>query len=152
MRLCIGDLAEIIGGQLVLASLPPLAGPYEPVRRIVVESREVRAGDVYWGLTAPGYDGSHLAEDALLRGAFGVVVSGRHIEPWAGRFSILVPDANQALVELAQCLPRGRRPSCAARERPLTSTQLVQRMLAGDAVTLQNILTRLSENAGQFVA
>jgi len=151
MRLCIGDLAEIIGGHLVLASLPPLAGPYEPVRRIVVESREVRSGDVYWDL-------QHLAmtvrtcEDALLRGAFGVVVSGRHIEPWAGRFSILVPDANRALVELAQCLPRVRRLSSAAKERPWTSTQLVQRMLAGDAVTLQNILTRLTENAGQFVA
>ena len=157
MNLCIGDLAEIIGGQLVLASLPPLAGPYEPVRRIVVESREVRSGDVYWGLAAPGYDGSHLAEDALLRGAFGVVVSGRHIEPWAGRFSILVPDANRALVELGRCLPRGRSHSRAGqdrllKDRLLTSTQLVQRMLAGDPVTLQSILTRLAENAGQFVA
>jgi UDP-N-acetylmuramyl pentapeptide synthase len=152
MKLCIGDLAEIIGGQLVLASLPPLAGPYEPVRRIVVESREIRAGDVYWGLTAPGYDGSHLAEDALLRGAFGVVTSGRRIEPWAGRFSILVPDANRALAELAQCLPQGRRRSRIARDRVSTSTQLVQRMLAGEPVTLPSILARLSENAGQFVA
>lgn len=152
MNLCIGDLAEIIGGHLLLGSLPPLAGPYEPVRRVVVESREVGPGDVYWGLTTPGYDGSHLAEDALLRGALGVIVSGRHVEPWAGRFTILVPDANRALIELAQCLPARRSRSRIAGEHAPTSTQLVQRLLAGERVALQRILARLAENASQYVA
>jgi UDP-N-acetylmuramyl pentapeptide synthase len=102
--LLIGDLAAIVGGELRFGSLPPLAGTAEPIRRIVLDHREVEPGDVFWAITAPRYVGARRAEAAFLRGALGVVVSGRHVEPWAGRFSLRVLDANAALLQLNQVL------------------------------------------------
>ena len=151
MKLCIGDLAEIIGGQLVLASLPPLAGPYEPVRRIVVESREVRPGTCIgalppqamtvrtWPRTPICAERSGLSSVAAIssRGpadsAFWFPTRIRH---WSNLLS-----ACRAAGELQ------RRKGTAVDKHTTGAADA-----GGDAVTLENILTRLSENAGQFVA
>jgi UDP-N-acetylmuramyl pentapeptide synthase len=152
MKLSIGELAKAVHGSLSLGSLPPLAGPFEPVRRIVVESRLAKPGDVYWGLIVPGLDGALLAEDAYLRGAFGVVVSGRHVEPWAGRFSIQVQDANLALAELA-AERLDRKPHGPLKNTDnADSTDLVQAMLAGYSVNLEMVLDRLSRSLTSYVA
>jgi UDP-N-acetylmuramyl pentapeptide synthase len=143
MQLSVGELTSVIGGKLCLGALPPLAGEYEPVRRIVVECQEVAPGDVYWGLVRRGFDGSRLADTAFMRGALGVVVGGRHVEPWAGRFSIAVPDANTALEQLARCL---RARDCGSNRRcqpSRTSTQVVQDWLEGQPIDLEAVLERL---------
>jgi UDP-N-acetylmuramyl pentapeptide synthase len=143
MQLSIGELASVVGGQLCLGALPPLAGEYEPVRRIVVECQEVAPGDVYWGLVRPGFDGSRLADTAFMRGALGVVVGGRHVEPWAGRFSIVVPDANGALKQLAQCLRAGECVPNRGYPPSRTSTQIVQDWFAGQPIDLDAVLELL---------
>lgn len=100
--LTIRELAETIGGRLSLGSMPPLGGDLDPVGRIATDSRQVQAGELFWGLKGRRSDGSRFAEEAFLRGAKGVVVSGRHVEPWAGTFSIEVEDSAWALWQLAR--------------------------------------------------
>lgn len=104
--LCIRDLARITRGELRLGAMPPLGGDLDPVGRIVIDSRQVVPGDVFWGLIGRFHDGSNFAEEAFARGASGVVVAGRHIEPWAGKFSLQVEDANWALWQLARAVRR----------------------------------------------
>jgi UDP-N-acetylmuramyl pentapeptide synthase len=152
MNLCIGELAELVGGTLTYGSLPPLAGPYEPVNRIVVDSREAQPGDVYWALLGVGYDGGRLAEDAYLHGALGVVASSRHVEPWGGKFSLHVSDANAALIDLAThqlVRPARRRRAMGSRDG---TTHLVRALLAGQPVRLDSVIERLSERTASFVA
>lgn len=95
--LSVKELATIIGGRLRLGKLPPLGGEYEPVGRVATNGRQVRIGETYWGINEAGFQGADFAEMAYSRGALGVVVSGRRVEPWAGRFSIQVDDADAAL-------------------------------------------------------
>ena len=97
---CIRDIVDIVGGQLRLGRLPPLDGDFLPVDRIVTNSRHVRPGDLFWAATVAGTHGANFAELAFSRGAAGVVISGRHVEPWAGKFCVQVEDADQALLQL----------------------------------------------------
>ena len=101
-NLSIGELAEIVGGRLRLGSMPPLGGEIEPVGRLAVDSGALRPGEVFWALPQPGQDAACSAQEALARGAAGVVVAGRRVEPWAGTFSIEVDDAKWALWQLAR--------------------------------------------------
>ena len=55
----------------------------------------------FWALRGPRFDGSCFAEDALVRGASGVVTE-RDVEPWAGRWSLRVSDGLQSLWSLAR--------------------------------------------------
>ena len=45
-NLCISELSEITEGSVTLGAMPPLAGLFEPIGRIVVDVREVRSRDV----------------------------------------------------------------------------------------------------------
>jgi UDP-N-acetylmuramoyl-tripeptide--D-alanyl-D-alanine ligase len=101
MQLSIGELCELLGGQLRLGSMPPRDGHLTPLGRIIADSRQVNAGDVFWGLRGERTDGAHYAEEAYTRGATGVVTSGRWVAPWAGRWSLEVADANAALASFA---------------------------------------------------
>ncbi len=98
-QFCLRDLVEITGGKLLLGSLPPVGGLLEPIGRVVADSRRIREGDLFWGLVGQHANGSHYAEHAFARGAIGAVVSGRKLEPWAGKFSIEVEDGESALRE-----------------------------------------------------
>ncbi len=72
------------------------------LRRVCVDSREIREGDLFVGLPGSRVHGSAFAEDALARGARGVLVErapkGRVPRD---RFWIQVPDARSALLLLA---------------------------------------------------
>jgi hypothetical protein len=93
MHLCLIDLVELTGGKLQLAAMPPLEGTLAPIRRIVLSPDLIRPGDVYWRLAGQPGD----MEAAFLGGALGVVIPGRPIEPWPGRFSLQVDDPVAAL-------------------------------------------------------
>jgi UDP-N-acetylmuramoyl-tripeptide--D-alanyl-D-alanine ligase len=101
MLLTLAQLRDITGGQLRLAAMPPRHGETTHIGPIVTDSRRVQAEMVFWGLSGPRFDGSCFAEDALVRGATGVVVAGRNVEPWAGRWSLRVDDGLKALWALA---------------------------------------------------
>src|SRR5437773_912345 len=93
MNLCLIDLAELTGGRLQLAAMPPLDGVLAPVGRIVLSPDAVDQGNVFWQLTYRPGD----IETAFFRGALGVVFSGRPIEPWPGRFCLHVDEPLTAL-------------------------------------------------------
>lgn len=103
---CIRDLAEIIGGRIRLGTMPPIGGSLEPLGEVATDIGHVRPGTVFWGLRRSEMDSVPCVEEAFCRGAQGVVVSGREIEPWAGRFCIQVDDAAEALRRLAQSVRR----------------------------------------------
>ena len=97
---CLRDITDVVGGQLRLGCLPPLDGELQPIHRIVTDSRDVRPGDLFWAVNILDNCGANFAELAFSRGASGVVVSGRRVEPWAGKFCVEVDDAYQALQRL----------------------------------------------------
>lgn len=108
-RLNIAQLAEIVDGQVVLGLMPPLAGLFEPIGRMVVDCCELRPRDVFWGIASNAYDGTRNVDEAFSRGALGVVIAGRRMEPWAGRFCVQVADTTKALQRMLRCLSRGER-------------------------------------------
>ncbi len=100
--LTVKQLHEIVGGRLRLATLPPRHGELARVRGVVTDSRQVRRGDVFWGLPGTHFDGSHFASDAYARGAEGAVVGRKYVQPWPGCWSLEVADAPKALEGLAR--------------------------------------------------
>ena len=102
MQLCLHDLAELTGGKLRLAAMPPREGELARVQRFVLNANAAGEGDVYWCFG--GRDCS--AELAYIRGALGVIVADRQLEPWPGRFSLLVDDPVAALQRLVKSLIR----------------------------------------------
>jgi UDP-N-acetylmuramoyl-tripeptide--D-alanyl-D-alanine ligase len=69
IALSAGRLAEAAGGEL-LAGAPERDGP----ERAVIDSREVRQGDLFVGLRGETVDGGRFAPAALEEGAWGVLV------------------------------------------------------------------------------
>lgn len=102
ISLSLEQLAEIVGGRLTLGSPPPLGGEWDPAGRMVAEIERVQPGDIFWGFAADGEDDARKADEALARGAQGVVVAHRPIEPWAGRFTLRVENTRWAWWKLAR--------------------------------------------------
>jgi UDP-N-acetylmuramoyl-tripeptide--D-alanyl-D-alanine ligase len=101
MQLTLADLHELLGGKLRMGSMPPCDGDTTLVGPVVVDSREVESDEVFWGLVGSRFNGAHFAEEAFVRGASGVVVSGRRVEPWAGRWALEVDDSQKSMWQLA---------------------------------------------------
>ena len=101
MQLTIGELHELLGGTVRMGAMPPCDGDAALVGRAAIDSRTIEPGDVFWGLRGPRFDGANFAEEAFVRGASGVVLSGRRVEPWAGRWALEVNDSFEALWRLA---------------------------------------------------
>ena len=99
MNLCLQDLADLIGGKLTLGLMPPLAGPWEPVGRIVLRAADVQPGDTLWCLDDAGCNW----QIAFSCGAAGVV-SQQRLTPWPGRFCLQVEDSALALWQVAEAL------------------------------------------------
>jgi UDP-N-acetylmuramyl pentapeptide synthase len=137
--LCIRELTEIVGGRLMLGSMPPLGGEQEPLGRLVSDDQLVRGGDVVF----VGAGTSCVADLLYAQGALGVVVGGRHVEPWAGRFSLRVDDVPRALGRLATWARRQFTGTVVAVIEPHANgriTTLIDRVLATQHPGL--ILTR----------
>ena len=67
-----------------------------PVGRVVIDSRQVEAGDVFWGLAGSRSNGSDFAEEAFARGAAGAVVD-RPVRAPTGSWALVVDDTLRAL-------------------------------------------------------
>jgi UDP-N-acetylmuramoyl-tripeptide--D-alanyl-D-alanine ligase len=68
-------VAQAAGARLV-APAPHAAGP----ARVVIDSREVSAGDLFVGLAGGNVDGGRFAAQALASGAWGVLVDPAHAD------------------------------------------------------------------------
>ena len=87
MHWCLQDLADLMEARLVLGRMPPVAGAWTPITRVVFAATEVEPGDLLWCLDAGRCD----EELAYFRGAAGVVTQ-KAIEPWPGRYALCVSD------------------------------------------------------------
>jgi hypothetical protein len=100
MPLCLVDLAELTGGTLRLAAMPPRDGELTAVHRIVLSPEEAVEGDIFWRL-GPQVGDSELA---FLRGALAVAMTGPAIEPWPGRASLQIANPGVVLADLIAAL------------------------------------------------
>ena len=66
------------------------------VGRVVIDSRQVEPGDVFWGLPGTHCHGSDFAEEAYARGAAGVVTE-RPVQAPDGCWALIVKDTLRAL-------------------------------------------------------
>jgi UDP-N-acetylmuramyl pentapeptide synthase len=98
----IQELAEIVGGRLRLGDMPPLGGVWEPTGRVTVDAQSINDGDVLLATAVNLAANRCCIDEAFQRGALGVIAAGKIIEPWAGKFSIQVDDAQWALWQLAR--------------------------------------------------
>lgn len=108
MSLCLIDLAELVDGTLHFGPMPPREGEWTAIERIVLDSRLVQPGDVFWRLPGlPGQTPCSL-QHALFRGAAGVVAAGASTAPWPGAFCVEVEDPIAALSRLVDWLAENK--------------------------------------------
>ena len=100
IELSLKQLHETVGGRLRQDAVAAPEGV--SLRRVCTDSRQICPGDVFWGLVGPHHDGADFADEALRRGAIGVIVQQRDVEPRSGRFSLSVDDTTEALWSLAR--------------------------------------------------
>ena len=68
LRLTVGWLAAAVAGRIVSGD------PEQVVGNIVTDSRSLQAGDLFVALRGPRFDGHEFVEEAIRRGAMGVIV------------------------------------------------------------------------------
>jgi hypothetical protein len=120
MFLSIQDLVQLTGGQLRLASMPHLEGAWLQVPRIVLDSRLVERGDLFWRVEPQACD----TQLAFFRGAIGLVTDGRQVEPWPGTFCLQVRDAVASLSRLVEALQTGEAAEIPERYLPIEDSAL----------------------------
>lgn len=147
-NLCIAELSEITEGSVSLGAMPPLAGLFEPIGRVVVDVRELQARDVLWTFESQSKYTYYQTEDAYARGATGVVTVGRRIEPWAGKFCINVADSIGAFHRLMRCLrtDKGSWPA-AAFGQDETTQEMMRAVWSRDQRAIQAVVERLDQRA-----
>ncbi len=69
--------------------------------RATIDSRAVRAGDLFVGLPGENVDGGAFAAQALAAGAWGVLVAPEHAEGLTGGHVLVAGDPLRALQDLA---------------------------------------------------
>jgi UDP-N-acetylmuramoyl-tripeptide--D-alanyl-D-alanine ligase len=95
-----------------------LRGDAGPPGRAVVDSRELRAGDLFFGIRGTHADGGEFAAAALAAGAWGVVVEPQRAAGLGGGWVLVSADPLGAL----QSLARAWRRSLAARVVGITGS------------------------------
>ncbi|NLS92390.1 MAG: UDP-N-acetylmuramoyl-tripeptide--D-alanyl-D-alanine ligase [Planctomycetaceae bacterium] len=91
----LSDLQNAVGGARLVKCGDSFDGD-APLGRVVIDSRQVEPGDVFWGLRGDRSDGSDYAEEAFARGAAGAVVS-RPVRAPGGCWTLVVEDTLHAL-------------------------------------------------------
>jgi UDP-N-acetylmuramoyl-tripeptide--D-alanyl-D-alanine ligase len=96
MKLTVGDIVACTGGTLVAGS------PQTIVRSISTDTRTLKPGDAFLSLVGENFDGSRFIEDALRKGAIGIITHSQRDETLPeGSFRILVADSLRSLGDIA---------------------------------------------------
>jgi UDP-N-acetylmuramoyl-tripeptide--D-alanyl-D-alanine ligase len=99
--LSLNQLLIAIGDQWLAPPAGTVQGDRVLTGRVVIDSREVEPGDIFWALPGEQRDGADFIADAFTRGASGVVTSRTPIEPPEGCWAVFVRDPKQALQHVA---------------------------------------------------
>jgi UDP-N-acetylmuramoyl-tripeptide--D-alanyl-D-alanine ligase len=93
------QICEWTGGQLLRGR------PDQTFTGTVIDSREVRSGDLFVAIVGPNHDAHRFVSDVLARGAAGVLIQSDRIEDTLVRsdgFIVHVDDTTRALADLAR--------------------------------------------------
>ncbi|MBI4168589.1 MAG: UDP-N-acetylmuramoyl-tripeptide--D-alanyl-D-alanine ligase [Acidobacteria bacterium] len=74
-RLGLTEIARAARGTTLLGARPPAAGAAHEVEGYSIDSRSVRAGDLFFAIVGPRHDGHDFVGEAIARGAVAAVVS-----------------------------------------------------------------------------
>jgi len=102
MRWTVGQVAEAVGGERG-TGLDPLAR----VAGVSIDSRTIRAGELFIAIHGPSHDGHDYVAAALDAGALAAVVAGPLLSKYSGWIQdkcISVPDTLEALHKLARAV------------------------------------------------
>jgi UDP-N-acetylmuramoyl-tripeptide--D-alanyl-D-alanine ligase len=100
-HLTLHDLAQLTGGRWLNVALLPQQQGEAALGRVVIDSRDLSPGDVFWALPGKRAQGSDFAAHAFERGACGVVSESRAVAPPNGRWALAVDDTQRALWQVA---------------------------------------------------
>ncbi len=114
------DVADAAGVHLA-RSAPPLADRPAGPLRVTIDSRDLRPGDLFVGLTGRNADGGRFAGEALDAGAWGVLVSPEHARAARGAPPGVVLAADDPLAGL-QALARSWRRALGAQVVAITGS------------------------------
>ena len=95
------ELRRTIGGRLKPAQGTDRDAKATRLGPVVIDSRRVTCGDVFWALRGLNHDGADFADEAFARGASGAIVS-RPVETPPGRWVLTVGDTTEALQKWAR--------------------------------------------------
>jgi UDP-N-acetylmuramoyl-tripeptide--D-alanyl-D-alanine ligase len=95
-RIELNDLCVATGGRPA-----PFAPGAHAFGRVAIDSRTVRAGDLFWAIPGERHDGHQFIGEAVRRGAIACVARSDRPIP-AGLPAVLVPDTLTALKDLAR--------------------------------------------------
>src|SRR3569623_3100891 len=98
-QLSLDQLKTATGGQWLSGVCP--SGD-APLGRVMIDSREVEPGDVFWALRGQQRDGAEFVADAYRRGAAGAVVASPDVKSPPGRWALVVRDTRVALEQAAR--------------------------------------------------
>lgn len=104
MKLSTGHVVAATRGQILVS------GDDRPHSGVSIDSRTVRAGELFFAIVGPRHDGHEFVGQAFASGASGVVVSDRTAVSAVpeGRCAVLVADTTRALGDLAADVRKGR--------------------------------------------
>lgn len=101
MRLTMGEVAELLGTSSGIAE--------RTIEGYSTDSRSIVAGELFFALRGPRFDGHQFVKQALARGAVGAVVErpfGELAAPSVAPFLLPVPNTLEALQALARAVRR----------------------------------------------
>ncbi len=102
-QLTLGKLCESTGGTLLAPAIMTTTVSDTAIGRVVIDSRDVQVGDVFWALPGKHQDGARFAADAYQRGASGVVAANWYCVPPLDCWAVQVDDPRAALWSAAVC-------------------------------------------------
>ena len=90
------DLQQATGGAILARAGAVRHAAATSLGRVVIDSRQIEAGDLFWAIVGPNHDGADFAAEAFARGAAGAVAA-RPVEAPADRWVLTVDDTRKAL-------------------------------------------------------
>jgi UDP-N-acetylmuramoyl-tripeptide--D-alanyl-D-alanine ligase len=108
-RLTLEAIAQAVGGRLVLGPKPPAGGAEREVDGYSIDSRTVRAGDLFFAIVGPRLDGHDFVGAAVAKGAVAAVVAKGAAAKYPDAPALVrVKDTTRALQDLGAFARRAR--------------------------------------------
>src|SRR5881296_3458726 len=108
-RLGLAEIARAARGKVILGARPPARGAEHEVEGYSIDSRTVKAGELFFAIVGPRLDGHEFVNAAMARGAVAAVVMRGRTRRYAEAPALIaVQDTTRALQDVAAHVRRAR--------------------------------------------